>query len=99
MDSKSNKNDEVKLGWNNCHIDIWFSIAKFIRPEDTLTFSMICRQTKAVVESELYWSRVYEKFVLAKYPWLDKPKQTDISCKLEGRISVKFISSSNFRHS
>lgn len=79
--------DHKESAWDSCHIDIWFTIAKYIQPVDIGRFALICRKTKSVTESESFWGMIYDRFVISKYPWLERPQPTEHSCKLK----FKFI--------
>lgn len=62
--------------WQNCHVDIWFIISRYMQPEDTLKFALICKQTWAVTNSEAFWRSLFTRFIRSKYPWLDVPDRT-----------------------
>lgn len=70
---KGESTNDSNTSWSSCHIDIWFLIARYLRPEDTMTFSLICKTTAAVTDSETFWSSMYKRYYLTKYPWLDRP--------------------------
>lgn len=81
---KPSRGDEDANGnttWNNCHIDIWFMIAKYLRPEDTLNFAQICRKTHFVTNSEAFWKSLFNRYIRSKYPWLDLPTTSSGSCE------------------
>lgn len=70
-----------KSDWNNCHIDHWFVIAKYLRPEDTLIFAQICKKTYAVTNSESFWRSIFNRYIRSKYPWVDIPSSSPGSSK------------------
>lgn len=83
---KSRKEDDTESvqqsSWNDCHIDVWFTISKYLRPEDTLVFGLICKKTNFVTNSEAFWNGIFNRFIRSKYPWLDRPGVTDGSSEL-----------------
>lgn len=42
-------------------IDIWLLLAAYIRPEDTVTFSLICRKAWTVTCTAAFWTRLYRR--------------------------------------
>lgn len=75
--------NDVNSLWNDCPIDIWFVIAKYLRPNDTLVFGLICKKTRAVVDSEAFWNGIFNRCIRSKYPWLDRPSSSDGSSELK----------------
>uniref|UniRef100_A0AAG5CW09 F-box domain-containing protein n=1 Tax=Anopheles atroparvus TaxID=41427 RepID=A0AAG5CW09_ANOAO len=45
--------------YHDYHIDLWFLVSEFIRPEDVCRFALICRKTAEVVQSGRFWSQLY----------------------------------------
>lgn len=91
-------NTESNTSWGNCHIDIWFVIAKYLRPEDTTTFSLICKKTAAVTESEVFWKNMFDRYIRSKYPWLDRPTESDgLSKQVLKFLFVKFMNLFRFK--
>ena len=66
-------NNEINTSWDSCHIDIWFVIAKYLSPEDTIKFAQICKKTHFVTDSEAFWRSLFNRYIRSKYPWLDIP--------------------------
>lgn len=73
--------EDFNTTWNSCHIDVWFLIAQYLRPEDTLKFALICKQTCFVTSSETFWRSLFERFIRVKYPWFDVPTSSEGACK------------------
>lgn len=48
---------------NTFPLDIWYLIAKYIRPEDVITFSTICRDAWCVVNTPSFWLNLYKRSV------------------------------------
>lgn len=67
--------------WDTCHVDIWFVVAKYLRPEDTRVFAQICKKTHSVTDSEAFWKSIFNRYIRSKYPWLDIPASTKETCK------------------
>lgn len=44
------------------HLDIWFLISEFIRPEDVSTFARICKTSFAVVCTAKFWFGLYKRY-------------------------------------
>ncbi|XP_053104338.1 transmembrane protein 183A isoform X2 [Hemicordylus capensis] len=42
-------------------IDIWLVLASYIRPEDTVNFSLICKRTWTVTCTAAFWTRLYRR--------------------------------------
>ena len=42
-------------------MDLWFLIARYIAPEDVGRFSQICRATRSVVNTNIFWLRLFRK--------------------------------------
>lgn len=72
----SGDQDVTNTTWNNCHIDIWFVVARYLRPEDTLVLAQICKKTFFVTNSESFWKSIFNRYIRSKYPWLDIPTST-----------------------
>uniref|UniRef100_A0A182Q3V9 F-box domain-containing protein n=1 Tax=Anopheles farauti TaxID=69004 RepID=A0A182Q3V9_9DIPT len=45
--------------YNDYHIDVWFLVSEFVRPEDVCRFALICRKTAEVVQSGRFWTQLY----------------------------------------
>ncbi|CRK94457.1 CLUMA_CG007964, isoform A [Clunio marinus] len=76
--------------WSNCHVDIWFVISRYLSPEDTLNFALICKKTFFVTNSETYWNGLFDRFIRSKYKWLDKPTTSNGSCIRDETIRELF---------
>uniref|UniRef100_A0A182XFK1 F-box domain-containing protein n=1 Tax=Anopheles quadriannulatus TaxID=34691 RepID=A0A182XFK1_ANOQN len=48
--------------YNDYHIDLWFLVSEFIRPEDVCRFALICRKTAEVVQSGRFWTQLYRSY-------------------------------------
>lgn len=48
--------------YHDYHIDLWFLVAEYIRPEDVCRFALICRKTAEVVQSGRFWSQLYRSY-------------------------------------
>ncbi|XP_050101172.1 transmembrane protein 183 [Anopheles aquasalis] len=53
---------EDEASYNDYHINLWFHISEYIRPEDVCRFACICRKTAEVVESGRFWSQLYRSY-------------------------------------
>ncbi|XP_025021088.1 transmembrane protein 183A isoform X2 [Python bivittatus] len=42
-------------------IDIWLMLASYIRPEDTVNFSLICKKAWTVTCTAVFWTRLYRR--------------------------------------
>ncbi|XP_003220509.3 transmembrane protein 183A isoform X1 [Anolis carolinensis] len=42
-------------------IDIWLMLASYIRPEDTVNFSLICKRAWTVTCTAAFWTRLYKR--------------------------------------
>jgi len=62
--------EEAYLKMNNLrkhyHIDLWFLISSYIRPEDVQAFSCICRSSYLVTHTKKFWLNIYIRFVNGK---------------------------------
>lgn len=56
-------------GGNTFPLDIWYLIAKYIRPEDVITFSTICRDAWCVVNTPSFWLNLYKRSVHQRQHW------------------------------
>ncbi|KAJ6661028.1 hypothetical protein lerEdw1_016829 [Lerista edwardsae] len=43
-------------------IDIWLVLASYIRPEDTVNFSLICKRAWTVTCTAAFWTRLYRRY-------------------------------------
>lgn len=98
MKSKSKNKVEFDTysPWNNCHIDVWFTIAKYLKPEDTQNFALICKKTNAVVNLEAFWNGIFNRFIRSKYSWLDRPEISFGSSEFEWEFQNFFLKKSKF---
>ena len=63
IDKTNNKElEDINHVYNDYHIDIWFLVSEYIRPEDTCRFALICQKTANVVCSGKYWMKLYRRF-------------------------------------
>uniref|UniRef100_A0A1B6KPU7 F-box domain-containing protein n=1 Tax=Graphocephala atropunctata TaxID=36148 RepID=A0A1B6KPU7_9HEMI len=53
---------ETNKTGNTYPLDIWHLLAKYIRPEDIATFSLICRNSHSVVNSPTFWLSLYKRY-------------------------------------
>lgn len=58
------------VSWDQCLIDIWFMISKYIPPEYTQRFALICLKTATVVGSEVYYTHFHNIYCID--PWEEK---------------------------
>ncbi|XP_037031246.1 transmembrane protein 183 [Bradysia coprophila] len=56
-----NTTDEGHV-YSNYPVDIWFSIAQRIHPEDVGRFSLICRTTASICASPGFWFSLYKRY-------------------------------------
>lgn len=54
--------EEEPILYSDYHIDIWYSIADHIRPEDVGRFALICRKTAEVAQSAKFWQHLYRRY-------------------------------------
>lgn len=69
-DEEKGKNQTKNVSWDKCHIDIWFMISRYIPPEYTQRFALICNKTATVVASEAYYSHMHNMY--CRDSWEDK---------------------------
>uniref|UniRef100_A0A182N5L0 Transmembrane protein 183 n=1 Tax=Anopheles dirus TaxID=7168 RepID=A0A182N5L0_9DIPT len=50
------------VAYNDYHIDVWFLVSEFVRPEDVCRFALICRKTAEVVQSGRFWTQLYRSY-------------------------------------
>nr|DBA34043.1 TPA: hypothetical protein GDO54_001648 [Pyxicephalus adspersus] len=43
-------------------IDIWLILANYIRPEDVVTFALICKKAWTVTCTAVFWMRLYKRY-------------------------------------
>ena len=89
MRTKKNDAFDCESGsfWNSCHIDVWFIIARYLKPEDTINFALICKKTNAVVNTEAFWNGIFNRCIRSKYSWLDRPETSFGSSKSSIKIT------------
>ena len=89
MRTKKNNGFDCESGsfWNSCHIDVWFIIARYLKPEDTINFALICKKTNAVVNTEAFWNGIFNRCIRSKYSWLDRPETSFGSSKSSIKIT------------
>ncbi|XP_037740869.1 transmembrane protein 183A [Chelonia mydas] len=59
--SKRHKENPDEAVGEDYPIDIWLLLAAYIRPEDTVTFSLICRKAWTVTCTAAFWTRLYRR--------------------------------------
>ncbi|XP_077785253.1 LOW QUALITY PROTEIN: transmembrane protein 183A [Podarcis muralis] len=59
--SKRHKDDSDEVIGKDYPIDIWLVLASYIRPEDTVNFSLICRKAWIVTCTAAFWTRLYRR--------------------------------------
>uniref|UniRef100_A0A8C6Y9H1 Transmembrane protein 183A n=1 Tax=Naja naja TaxID=35670 RepID=A0A8C6Y9H1_NAJNA len=59
--SKRHKESSENVVGKEYPIDIWLMLASYIRPEDTVSFSLICKRTWAVTCTAVFWTRLYRR--------------------------------------
>ncbi|XP_044139485.1 transmembrane protein 183A [Bufo gargarizans] len=45
----------------DCPIDIWLVLSSYIRPEDIVTFALICKKAWTVTCTAVFWMRLYKR--------------------------------------
>ncbi|XP_066482078.1 transmembrane protein 183A isoform X2 [Tiliqua scincoides] len=60
---KSKRHKETSDGVEGTEfpIDIWLVLASYIRPEDTVNFSLICKKAWTVTCTAAFWTRLYRR--------------------------------------
>uniref|UniRef100_A0A8C0VML3 Transmembrane protein 183A n=1 Tax=Cyanistes caeruleus TaxID=156563 RepID=A0A8C0VML3_CYACU len=59
--SKRHKEDAEGGGGEEYPIDIWLLLASYIRPEDIVRFSLICKKAWTVTCTAAFWTRLYRR--------------------------------------
>ncbi|XP_074019332.1 transmembrane protein 183A isoform X3 [Numenius arquata] len=59
--SKRHKEDPDGGGGEEYPIDIWLLLASYIRPEDIVRFSLICKKAWTVTCTAAFWTRLYRR--------------------------------------
>ncbi|KAG3266624.1 hypothetical protein H1C71_003166 [Ictidomys tridecemlineatus] len=59
--SKRHKEDLDRAGGEEYPMDIWLLLASYIRPEDIVNFSLICKNAWTVTYTAAFWTRLYRK--------------------------------------
>ncbi|XP_059944464.1 transmembrane protein 183A isoform X3 [Mesoplodon densirostris] len=59
--SKRHKEDLVGVGGEEYPMDIWLLLASYIRPEDIVNFSLICKNAWTVTCTAAFWTRLYRR--------------------------------------
>ncbi|KAJ7331848.1 hypothetical protein JRQ81_014028 [Phrynocephalus forsythii] len=59
--SKRHKENSDGIAGKEYPIDIWLMLASYIRPEDTVNFSLICKRAWIVTCTAVFWSRLYKR--------------------------------------
>ncbi|XP_061869388.1 transmembrane protein 183A isoform X6 [Colius striatus] len=64
--SKRHKEDPEGGGGEEYPIDIWLLLASYIRPEDIVRFSLICKKAWTVTCTAAFWTRLYRRQTVCK---------------------------------
>uniref|UniRef100_A0A8C8SEP4 Transmembrane protein 183A n=1 Tax=Pelusios castaneus TaxID=367368 RepID=A0A8C8SEP4_9SAUR len=59
--SKRHKENPDEAVGEEYPIDIWLLLASYIRPEDTVKFSLICKKAWTVTCTAAFWTRLYRR--------------------------------------
>nr|XP_020638168.1 transmembrane protein 183A isoform X2 [Pogona vitticeps] len=59
--SKRHKENSDGVAGKEYPIDIWLMLASYIRPEDTVNFSLICKRAWTVTCTAAFWTRLYKR--------------------------------------
>ncbi|XP_006888038.1 PREDICTED: transmembrane protein 183A [Elephantulus edwardii] len=59
--SKRHKEDVDRAGGEEYPMDIWLLLASYIRPEDIVNFSLICKNAWTVTYTAAFWTRLYRR--------------------------------------
>ncbi|XP_051003388.1 transmembrane protein 183A isoform X2 [Acomys russatus] len=59
--SKRHKEDPGGAGGEEYPMDIWLLLASYIRPEDIVNFSLICKNAWTVTCTAAFWTRLYRR--------------------------------------
>ncbi|XP_031294710.1 transmembrane protein 183A isoform X3 [Camelus dromedarius] len=59
--SKRHKEDLDGAGGEEYPMDIWLLLASYIRPEDIVNFSLICKNAWTVTCTAAFWTRLYRR--------------------------------------
>ncbi|XP_075052454.1 transmembrane protein 183A [Mixophyes fleayi] len=60
--SKKHKdNGTADITGEDYPIDIWLLLSSYIRPEDVVTFALICKKTWTVTCTAVFWMRLYKR--------------------------------------
>ncbi|KAM4700713.1 transmembrane protein 183A [Discoglossus pictus] len=55
-------NHDKKQSGGDYPIDIWLVLASYIRPEDIMTFALICKDAWTVTCTAVFWMRLYKRY-------------------------------------
>ncbi|XP_047729952.1 LOW QUALITY PROTEIN: transmembrane protein 183A-like [Prionailurus viverrinus] len=60
-------------------MDIWLLLASYIRPEDIVNFSLICKNGWTVTCTAAFWTRLYRRHYMldASLPWRLRPESME----------------------
>ena len=61
MKSKRHKEELDGAGGKEYPMDIWLLLASYIRPEDIVNFSLICKNAWTVTCTAAFWTRLYRR--------------------------------------
>ena len=59
--SKRHREDLNGTGGEEYPMDIWLLLASYIRPEDIVNFSLICKNAWTVTCTAAFWTRLYRR--------------------------------------
>ena len=59
--AKQAVDDDHRRQASDYPLDLWFLIAMYISPEDIGKFSLICRASHHVVNTVVFWMRLFRK--------------------------------------
>ncbi|KAJ2950874.1 hypothetical protein O0L34_g5234 [Tuta absoluta] len=63
---------------------VYYFISRYLKPEQTLTFALLCKDAYGVTRTEAYWRRMYERYCRKKKKILPKKLQIEHNFRAYG---------------
>jgi len=53
--------------YNFYPLDFWYLVSKHIEPEQVITFALICKTSYSIIQTQMFWKRLYIKLYTRHY--------------------------------
>ena len=61
-ESEAKASNSSLINLNDLPVEVWLAVARFVPPEDLLTFCLLCRRTNESLQQPTFWINLYKRY-------------------------------------